>query len=361
MAWWLNNGTRKAWLQVLVMKSENIIHHIKVDDYSVTAKYLQIAHSVMENVSKGIFPIGTLLPSINELSYELDLARDTVEKAYKYLRDFGLLDSVPRKGYFIKSANFKQDLKIFLLFNKLSEHKKIIYDAFVANLGSDASIDFFIYNNDFSLFKKLIAEKDNEYTHYVILPHFIEGGENAHEILNAIPKEKLILLDKRMPKVIGNYAGVYENFEEDIFTALKGALINLRKYQHIKVVFPENSYYPKEIQNGIERFCSEYGFKYSLVSQIENETINCGEIYISVMEDDLVTLIEGILKSGLVVGEDVGVISYNETRIKKLILNGITTVSTDFYQLGAKAAELILNHSKEHIEIPFMTTIRQSL
>ncbi len=48
------------------------------------------------------------------------------------------------------------------------------------------------------------------------------------------------------------------------------------------------------------------------------------------MENDLVILIERILAAGLKVGKDVGVISYNETPLKKIILNGITTISTDF-------------------------------
>lgn len=343
------------------MKDQKIIRYIKVDDYSVTAKYLQIAHSITRNVSNGKIAKGDLLPSINELSYELDIARDTVERAYKYLREMGVIDSVPRKGYFIKSVKFKQNLKIFLLFNKLSEHKKIIYDSFVSALGIDAAIDFYIYNNDFSLFKKLIAEKDNDYTHYVILPHFVEGGDNAHEIINALPKEKLILLDKRMHGVTGEYGGVYENFEEDIYNALKQALKTLRKYQSIKIIFPESSYYPEEIQKGTKRFCKDYGFRYSSVRNMTDEEIKEGEAYISVMEDDLVTLIEKIMKLKLKVGKEVGVISYNETRIKKLILEGITTVSTDFHQLGTKAAEMILSNIKDHIDIPFHITLRKSL
>ncbi len=79
------------------------------------------------------------------------------------------------------------------------------------------------------------------------------------------------------------------------------------------------------------------------------------------MEDDLVTLIEKILGENLQVGKDVGVISYNETAIKKIILNGITTISTDFKMMGEKTAELILNHSVEHIEAPFHLTLRNSL
>ena len=57
------------------------------------------------------------------------------------------------------------------------------------------------------------------------------------------------------------------------------------------------------------------------------------------MEDDLVTLIEKILLHEFKIGEKVGVISYNETVI--IILNGITTISTDFKMIGEKAAELI--------------------
>ena len=79
------------------------------------------------------------------------------------------------------------------------------------------------------------------------------------------------------------------------------------------------------------------------------------------MEEDLVNLIEKILDQNLVLGKEVGVISYNETSIKKIIMNGITTISTDFKMMGEKAAELILNNSTEHIEARFYLTVRNSL
>ena len=79
------------------------------------------------------------------------------------------------------------------------------------------------------------------------------------------------------------------------------------------------------------------------------------------MEDDLVLLIEKILATKMKLGKHVGVISYNETPLKKIILNGITTISTDFEFMGKKAAELILENSREHFEVPFQVTIRSSL
>ena len=49
----------------------------------------------------------------------------------------------------------------------------------VAALGNNAAIDFYIYNNDFALFRKLLTNKTEDYTHFVIIPHFIEGGEST--------------------------------------------------------------------------------------------------------------------------------------------------------------------------------------
>jgi DNA-binding LacI/PurR family transcriptional regulator len=57
----------------------------------------------------------------------------------------------------------------------------------------------------------------------------------------------------------------------------------------------------------------------------------------------------------------VGVISYNETPLKKIILNGITTIPTDFQMPGEKAAQLILEEYTGHVEIPIYLTLRSSL
>jgi DNA-binding transcriptional regulator YhcF (GntR family) len=343
------------------MKKLGMIDLIRVDEYSITPKYLQIVNSVKREIENGNIQKGENMPSINELSIELDIARDTVERGYKRLKNIGIIDAVPRRGYFIKNIEFLQTLKVFLFFNKLSAHKKTIYDSFVASLGENALIDFYIYNNDFLLFKRLLSNKKDDYTHYVIIPHFIEGGANAYEIINAIPKEKLLLLDKLVPGVTGEYAAAYENFEKDIYNGLTEAIDQLSKYHSLKIIFPEHSYYPPEILKGFKNFCQDNSFSYKVVSDVVEEPINEGEVYINVMEVDLVTLIERIRNLDLKIGEQVGIISYNETPLKKIILNGITTISTDFHQMGIIAAELILSNSKEHIEVPFKLTLRASL
>ena len=344
-----------------LMASENIYRLITIDEYAVTPKYLQLSNSIVKAIEKGLIEYNYLLPSINDLSFELEISRDTAEKAYKHLKKLGVVGSVPGKGYFISNIDIKQPLKIFLLFNKLSTHKKIIYDAFVATIGTDAIIDLYIYNNDYALFKNLLTNKRADYTNYVIIPHFLEGGENAPEIINSIPKEKLLLLDQLLPGVAGNFAAVYEDFENDIYNALEQALDRLSNYQSIKIIFPENTYHPKSILEGFYRFCSQYVFDYEVINNINKEEVKKGVVYISLMENDLVLLIEKLLTSELTIGEDVGVISYNETPIKKIILNGITTISTDFYLMGERAAQLILQRSTEQVKAPFYLKLRKSL
>lgn len=343
------------------MKQPPIFECIFIDYYSSTPKYLQLANSIIKCIGDGKISKNDILPSINELSYNFEISRDTAEKAYKYLKKIGLLGSVPGKCYYVRSTELTHSPKVFLLFNKLSYHKKIIYDAIVASLGEMAAVDLYIYNNDFSLFKKLLQNKNDDYTHYVIIPHFVEGGEKAHEIINTIPKEKLILLDKLVPGVDGNYAAVYENFEHDIYHALEQGLTQLSKYHTIKIIFPEHSYYPDEILQGYYKFCQQYAFNSKVIHDISTEEIKKGEAYINLMESDLVTLIERIISTDLKVGIEVGVISYNETPLKKIILKGLTTISTDFQTMGEKTAYLILNNLTEHIATPFNLTLRASL
>ena len=343
------------------MSVENIYRLIQFDEYSVTPKYLQLTRSILKGIDEGKLEKDYILPSINDLSYELEISRNTAEKAYRYLKQLGIVGSVPGKGYFVARSDFKQSIKVFLLFNKLSAHKKIIYDSFVATLGSRATVDFYIYNNDYSLFKRLLTNPREDYDYYVIIPHFLEGGEKAHEIINKIPKEKLVLLDKLLPGIEGEYSAIYENFEKDIFCALEKARKELSRYRMLKIIFPENTYYPAEILKGFIRFCQEYAFSYKIVHRIEEEHIEAGDLYLNVMEDDLVVLIERIISLKLEIAKDVGVISYNDTPLKKIILNGITTISTDFRQMGELAAKLIIEKSKVHMEVPFHLTLRPSL
>jgi DNA-binding LacI/PurR family transcriptional regulator len=79
------------------------------------------------------------------------------------------------------------------------------------------------------------------------------------------------------------------------------------------------------------------------------------------MEDDLIILVKKVLEKNMIAGKEVGIISYNETPIKQIILDGITTISADFNLMGEMAAKMILQKSTEHVPVPFHLTLRNSL
>jgi DNA-binding transcriptional regulator YhcF (GntR family) len=334
---------------------------IQIDEFSSTPKYRQLANAIIEGIQQGKIKKGDLLPSINEVSFEHYMARITVEKGYNYLKQRGIIDSVRGKGFFIKVDEVPRNLRIFLLFNKLSVHKKIIYDAFVKAIGDQGAIDFYIYNNDFNLFKKIVESRDRDYTHIVLIPHFMEGEEMAVDLINSLPKEKLILLDKLLPGIQGKFGAVYEDFEHDIYQSLQQAKESLVNYQQIRLVFPTQSYYPKEIVQGFINFCKDYAFEYEVVESVADSALQVGQVYITVMEDDLLILLERIRTESLQLGKEIGIISYNETPIKRLLFDGISTISTDFETLGRKAAELVLSNERAKWQNPFVFISRASL
>ncbi|SEA62697.1 GntR family transcriptional regulator [Pedobacter hartonius] len=339
----------------------NIQHIVRIDEYSITPKYTQLINSILAGIQSGEIKKNDLLPSINELSCTLETARSTIERAYNELKRMGLVHSVAGKGFFIVQTCYNRQAKVLLLFNKLSIHKKMIYDAFAATLGNEAVIDFYIYNNDFELFKKILHDKAGYYEKCVIIPHFNEDKELGYDLIDSLPKKKLILMDKLADGVTGNFGAVYEDFENDIFSALEHLRARLAKYHTLKIVFPRHTYHSKMIILGFLRFCEKYNFRHQIVNCLRQEEIEIGSVYINLVEDDLVILIEKLMEGKFRVGEDVGVISYNEIPIKKIILDGITTISTDFQLMGEKTAELVLQNSVERIAIPFKVTLRNSL
>jgi len=340
--------------------TENVYNLIKIDNTSIIPKYLQIVKSIGNGIENNCLPTGYRLPSINELSYELDISKDTTVRVYKVLKEMGVIDSTPGKGYYTSLNNHLKEIKIILLFDELSINNKTIYDSLVRNLGKDAIIDLFIYNNNLSDMCDILKVHREGYSHYLILPPSFDDPRFT-ELLKTIPQNKLILLGRLSENINMVYSAVYEDFVSNIFNVLLRALDKLKKYNTIKAILPKHNHFNTAIIKGISAFCKEQQFNFETIYNLNEEKITKGIAYITLDEEDFVFLIEKILYSKLIAGKHVGLISYNETPLKKVILEGITTISADFYLMGEKAAELIVQKSKKKISIPFKLILRDSL
>ncbi|MDP2112745.1 MAG: winged helix-turn-helix domain-containing protein, partial [Bacteroidota bacterium] len=78
--------------------------HFEINPQSNLLKFQQLMDSVNEAISRNLLQVGDTLPSVNQLCKESSLSRDTVFKAYAELKNRGVIESVPNRGYFVAKA-----------------------------------------------------------------------------------------------------------------------------------------------------------------------------------------------------------------------------------------------------------------
>ncbi len=343
--------------------------YLKIDENSRIPKYKQIVDSVINNISNGNLKIDEKIPSINSFSEEFLLSRDTVEKAYQILKERKIITSIRGKGYYITRTKLIAKVNILFLINKLSAYKMRIYNSFINTIGGNSHTDLHIYHCDNTLFVNLIEKNINAYDYYVIMPHFktddlkhISYTDEAIKAINMIPKNKLVLMDNNNLEINGDFIEIYQDFENDIYNALKEGLTKISRYGKMILVYPENAVYPypRRILHGFRKFCVEHKIDFEIIDEIYDDIIlKKGDLFITIEETDLVNLVNQIRDKEFILGVEIGVISYNDTPLKELL--GITVISTDFKAMGETASRMILNKKKGKIKNPFNFIDRNSI
>lgn len=343
--------------------------YIKIDSDTRIPKYQQIIDSIITNISKGNFKIDQKIPSINSLSEEFYLSRDTVEKAYNILKDRNIITSIRGKGYYISRTELITKVNILFLINKLSWYKMEVYQRFLDSIGPNSFVDLDIYHCEESLFLNLLNKHKKAYDYYVIMPHF-KSENNQHacttaavsNAINKISKNKLVILDNDKIPVKNNFITVYQDYEKDIYNALNEGIEKISKYKKVILVYPTKSTYPypNRIKKGFLKFCAEQNLDFDIINQVYDDMILLkGDLIITIEEDDLVCLIDQIREKEFTLGKDIGVISYNDTPLKALF--GISVISTDFKIMGEETARMILNHKGGKFKVPFRFIDRDSI
>ncbi|WNH10738.1 GntR family transcriptional regulator [Thalassobellus suaedae] len=342
---------------------------IRINESSRIPKYKQIVDSVINDVSKGKLKIGEKIPSINELSESCYLSRDTVEKAYKILKEQKVIISVKGKGYYTAKTDLISKIQIFFMINKLSSYKMMIFNSFVNSIGINGHVTLSVYHCEESIFARTLEKNLGAYDYYIIMPHFKTDDSNhvsttsiVQNAIEKIPKDKLVILDNDKLEIKGNYGAVYQDFQEDIYEALSKGVDKFRKYDKLVLVYPFKSVYPypKRIVHGFRKFCSKYNFDFEILNEVYDDMdLDSKDIYVIIEENDLVNLVRQIRKKNLTLGNDVGIISYNDTSLKDLL--GINVISTRFKAMGESAADLVLNNKKEKIKNIFEYIERNSV
>lgn len=329
---------------------------ISMEPQSGIPKYKQIISSVEIAIAENRLKKGDRLPSVNKVCLEFSISRDTVLLAYEELKKRGIVFAILGKGYYIKSVEFSFEQRYFVLFDELNAFKEDLYSSFLEAIANRAQIDIFFHHFNLEMFRKLINESNGNYSKYIIMPTNLVG---AASIIKTLPKNDVYILDQTNEE-LADYPSVHQNFVKDIFSALSEAKPLLDRYKKLVLLFPGFKE-PLGMVEGFQKFVDEFSFENSVIPNFDHQIIEKGTVYIIPNDRHLVEVIEQAKQQQLQLGVDFGIISYNDTPLKKVVENGITTISTDFKSMGLLLAEMVVTNKKNRIENKSNLISRNSL
>lgn len=336
------------------------MNDVTIDPAINQPKYQQLIDAVLTGIEQGTLTLGQQLPSISELAGQQGVAKVTVTKAYEALRQRGIVLSQHGKGFYVASTDVRTPLNVLVLFDNLNAYKETLYDALKAALPPDATLNVYFHHYDRTLFESLIRHNIGRYNAYVVMPHF---NEDVSELVSLIPADKLLLIDQTIPTLPGEFMAVYQDFEGDLFHALMTALDRLRSYKKLTLVLSKDhfQYVPSGTLAGFDRFGRESGMACAVVDNYADALLQTGEAFLLFAERDLIAFIKQVNRAGWQLGQDVGLIAYDDTPVKEILAGGITVISTDFARMGQTAGELLTSRTREKRANPGGLILRQSL
>jgi len=324
-----------------------------VNKNSNTLKFQQLVDVIIDSISQNQLIQGDMLPSVNQIMKESQLSRDTVFKAYAELKKRGVVESVPNRGYFVT----KNITKVFLFLDTFKAYKEVLYGSFLKYLPNNISVDLHFHHYNIDVFEKIINESLGKYSKYIIMNF---DHKQVSKIIGEIANEQLLIIDWKIHSKENQYA-VYQDFGKSVFDCFQRNQDNIKKYKEFTFLYPSFTYHPKTAIKYFEQFCVENNLKYNVIFDEKKFEIKNGGLYFLVSDRTLASFLDQCSEKGFEPGREVGVISYNETPMKKYVKNGITVISTDFELMEKKAAEFVTTGTPVQFKVPTMLKIRSSI
>lgn len=324
-----------------------------IDPQSNTLKYLQLVDAIIDAINENSLSEGDMLPSVNELVKNASLSRDTIFKAYSELKLRGIIESVPNKGYFVtRNRN-----RVLLFLDTFKAYKEVLYDGFRSNLPENISVDLHFHHYNIEVLETILHDSIGKYSHYVVMNF---DHPRMEQIISSIPREKLLIIDWGI-HAADYHSYVCQDFEQAFYDVLVQYQEKIKSYKRIIYLYPEKlTYHPRESVNVFKRFVKDCNVNGTLLLDHRKVDIQQGDLYLLVSDRTLAQILDQASERGLEVGTDFGIISYNETPMKRYVKKGITVISTDFTLMGKKAAEFVLNSEPMQYMVPIKLIERNS-
>lgn len=327
--------------------------NFNINSQSNTLKYIQLVDVIVNAINENTLSEGDMLPSVNDLVKTASISRDTVFKAYTELKNRGVIESVPNRGYFVsRSRN-----KVLLFLDTFKAYKEVLYDGFRANLPENISVDLHFHHYNIEVLKHIINDAIGKYSHYIVMNF---DHPKMEEVINVIPSDKLLVIDWNI-HANESKSFVCQDFGQPVYDIFTQYVDEVKKYSRFIFLYPEKmTYHPKESIANFERFCNDNSINYFVLKDPKNVDIKKGDLYLLVSDRTLATILDQSAVKNFEIGKDFGIISYNETPMKRFVKDGITVISTDFTLMGKKAAEFVMNPGPLKYIVPTQLIKRKS-
>lgn len=321
-------------------------------------KHEQIIQGIIDAIDTGSLKRDSLLPSVNNAVHDMGVARKTVVKAYNGLKERGIIESKNRLGYYVINEKVQQNMRVFLLLNAFNMYQEVLYNSIIDRVeGHNISIDVFFHHCNPSIFQYLLSNSKGKYSKYIVSPF---KNEAVRESLQLIEKDKILLLARDAYTDIADSHCV-QNFSGKLFTALESAIDDIKRYKRFILIFNAGNNHPEEIPRIFKKFCEQNSLSYNILKIIQKKSIRQDDSYFVIEDSQMLKIIEFAEEYNKAPGKDIGLLSYNDTPMKKFIKNGISCISTDFAKMGQLAGEWLLNNQKIQVTIPTKYIKRNSL
>ncbi len=132
------------------------------------------------------------------------------------------------------------------------------------------------------------------------------------------------------------------------------------KYKQFDIVF-NSDIQPKGIFDGFTSFCEDNYIAFNIVSPKDQIIVAKDTLYLTLDDATLITIVKQAKQNQFQIAKDIGIIAYNDSPLKEIIADGITSISTDFFEMGKTLAEIILLGKKRIVENKISVTLRNSI
>ncbi len=313
-------------------------------------KVHQLAEYIQYAIATNELKVGEKLPSINHLSRQFSVSRDTVFKSLSDLRARGVIDAIHGKNYYVASHT----KNILLLLDEYTPFKEALHHLLVSRLPKTYKIDLWFHQYNEHLFNNIVHDSIGRYNKYLVMNY---DNEKFADVLTKIDKKKLLLLDFGKFDKDG-YSYVCQDFDKGLYDALLSIKNDLGKYK--KLLFVHNKYHkhPQSSKAAFSDFCLDHKLEFGILDEFSERTVVQEDyFYLVIKQEDVVKIVKQGRNDRLKPGKNYGLLAYNENPFYEVIENGISSIGIDWDEMGRIAADFVLDEQVVQVYLP--TVIRK--